>query len=53
LNIDAVALANDSSFKREVLNDPEGAGPTEAEGASHAIRAGNLVFCSGFAASDL
>src|SRR5262245_49004202 len=53
LNIDAVALANDSSFIREVLNDPEGAGRAEAEGASHAIRAGNLVFCSGFTASDL
>jgi len=52
LNIDAVALASDSSFKREVLSDPEGADPIEAEGASHAVRAGNLVFCSGFAASD-
>ena len=28
------------------------ADPIEAEGASHAVRAGNLVFCSGFAASD-
>src|SRR5215471_3876350 len=46
LNIDAVALASDSSFKREVLSDPEGADPIEAEGASHAVRAGNLVFCS-------
>jgi 2-iminobutanoate/2-iminopropanoate deaminase len=52
LNIDAVALASDSSLKWEVLNDPEGADPIEAEGASHAVRAGNLVFCSGFTASD-
>jgi len=52
LNIDAVALASDSSLKREVLNDPEGADPIEAEGASHAVRAGNLVLCSGFTASD-
>ena len=52
LNIDAVALASDSSLKRQVLNDPEGADPVEAEGASHAVRAGNLVFCSAFTASD-
>ena len=52
LNIDAVALASDSSLKREVLNDPEGTDPIEAEGASHAVRAGNLVLCSGFTASD-
>jgi enamine deaminase RidA (YjgF/YER057c/UK114 family) len=52
LNIDAVALASDSSLTRQVLNDPEGADPVEAEGASHAVRAGNLVFCSGFTASD-
>ena len=52
LNIDAVALASDSSLKREVLNDPEGADPIVAEGAPHAVRAGNLVFCSGFTASD-
>jgi 2-iminobutanoate/2-iminopropanoate deaminase len=52
LNIDAVALASDSSLKRQVLNDPEGTDPLEAEGASHAVRAGNFVFCSAFAASD-
>ena len=52
LNIDAVALASDSSLKRQVLADPEGADPVEAEGASHAVRAGNLVFCSAFTASD-
>src|SRR5262249_49012357 len=51
-NIDAVALASDSCLKREVLNDPEGADPIVAEGAPHAVRAGNLVFCSGFTASD-
>jgi enamine deaminase RidA (YjgF/YER057c/UK114 family) len=52
MNIDAVALASDSILKRQVLNDPEGADPVEAEGASHAVRAGNLVFCSAFTASD-
>src|SRR6516162_11757091 len=38
--------------KTGVLNDPEGADPIVAEGAPHAVRAGNLVFCSGFTASD-
>lgn len=52
LNIDAVALASDSSLKPQVLNDPEGADPVDAEGASHAVRAGNFVFCSAFTASD-
>src|SRR5258705_4139844 len=52
MNIDAVALASDSILKRQVHNDPEGADPVEAEGASHAVRAGNLVFCSAFTASD-
>jgi enamine deaminase RidA (YjgF/YER057c/UK114 family) len=52
LNIDAVALASDSSLKPQVLRDPEGADPVEAEGASHAVRAGNFVFCSAFTASD-
>jgi 2-iminobutanoate/2-iminopropanoate deaminase len=52
LNIDAVALASDSRLERQVLRDPEGADPVEAEGASHAVRAGNFVFCSAFTASD-
>lgn len=52
LNIDAVALAGDSKLKRQVLRDPAGPDPLEAEWASPAVRAGNLVFCSGFTASD-
>jgi enamine deaminase RidA (YjgF/YER057c/UK114 family) len=52
LNIDAVALAKDSKHEHTVLRDPEGPDPLEAEWASSAIRAGNLVFCSGFTASD-
>ena len=52
LNIDAVALASDSRLERQVLRDPEGSDPVEAEGAAHAVRAGNFVFCSAFTASD-
>src|SRR5579872_6521018 len=52
LNVDVVALAGDSKLERQVLRDPEGHDPLEAEWASPAIRAGNLVFCSGFTASD-
>jgi enamine deaminase RidA (YjgF/YER057c/UK114 family) len=52
LNLDAVALAGDSKLKREVLKDPEGSDPLPVEWASHAVRAGNLVFCSAFPASD-
>jgi enamine deaminase RidA (YjgF/YER057c/UK114 family) len=52
LNIDAVALASDSSLNTQVLSDPDGADPVDAEGASHAVRAGNFVFCSAFTASD-
>ena len=52
LNIDAVALATNSSLERQILRDPEGSDPLEAEGAPHAVRAGNLVFCSAFTASD-
>lgn len=52
LNIDAVALATGSRLEPQVLRDPEGSDPVEAEGASHAVRAGNLVFCSAFTASD-
>lgn len=53
LNLDAVALAANSGVERLVLRDPEGSDPVPTEGASHAIRAGNLVFCSGFTATDL
>ncbi len=52
LNLDAVALAGDSRLERQVLHDPGGPDPLEAEGAPWAVRAGNLVFCSGFAASN-
>ena len=52
LNIDAVALVGGSKLKRQVLNDPQGSNPIEAEGASHAVRAGNFVFCSAFTATD-
>src|SRR4051812_21505333 len=52
LVIDAVALAGDSKLQRQVLTDPEGSDPLPAEWASHAVRAGNFVFCSAFPASD-
>ncbi len=52
LNLDAVALAGDSRLERQVLRDPGGPDPLDAEGASWAVRAGNIVFCSGFAAID-
>jgi enamine deaminase RidA (YjgF/YER057c/UK114 family) len=52
LNLDVVALAGDSKLERQALRDPEGPDPLAAEAASWAVRAGNLVFCSGFAASN-
>jgi enamine deaminase RidA (YjgF/YER057c/UK114 family) len=52
LNLDIIALAGDSSYKREVLHDPSGADPLETEWASSAVRAGPFVFCSAFTASD-
>jgi enamine deaminase RidA (YjgF/YER057c/UK114 family) len=52
LNLDVVALASDSKIKREVLRDPGDLNPMEAEWAPAAIRAGNLVFCSGLTASN-
>lgn len=52
LNLDVVALAGDSKVQREVLSDPEGSDPLPVEWASHAVRAGNLVFCSAFPAND-
>lgn len=52
LSIDAVALASDARVERIVLRDPDGPDPLRAEWASAAICAGNLVFCSGFTASD-
>jgi enamine deaminase RidA (YjgF/YER057c/UK114 family) len=52
LSLDAVALAGDSKLARQVLADPEGSDPLPTEWASHAVRAGNLVFCSAFPATD-
>jgi enamine deaminase RidA (YjgF/YER057c/UK114 family) len=52
ISLDAIALAGDSKLQRETLQDPEGHDPLPAEWAPHAVRAGNLVFCSGFTASD-
>ncbi len=52
INLDVVALASDSKLNREILKDPNGIDPLEAEWASAAVRAGNLVYCSGFTASD-
>jgi enamine deaminase RidA (YjgF/YER057c/UK114 family) len=52
LSLDAVALAGDSKLQRQVLSDPEGSDPLPVEWASHAVRAGNFVFCSGFPAGD-
>jgi 2-iminobutanoate/2-iminopropanoate deaminase len=52
LSIDAIALSGASKLERVSLSDPEGDDPLEAEWAPHAVRAGNLVFCSGFTASD-
>ena len=52
LSIDAIALSGTSKLERVTLLDPEGEDPLEAEWAPHAVKAGNLVFCSGFTASD-
>jgi len=52
LNLDVIALAGNSRLERQVLRDPDGPDPLQAEWASWAVRAGNLVFCSGFGASD-
>lgn len=52
ISIDAVALASDAAIERIVLRDPDGPDPLGAEWASAAIHAGNLVFRSGFTASD-
>ncbi len=52
LNLDVVALAGGSKLKRQALNDPENPASMEAEWASHAVRAGNFVFCSAFPAND-
>lgn len=52
LSLDVTALAGESKLKRELLTDPQGPDPMQVEWAPWAVRAGNLVFCSGFASSD-
>lgn len=52
LNLDVVALASDSKLKREMLSYPGNLNSMEAEWAPPAVRAGNLIFCSGFTASN-
>jgi enamine deaminase RidA (YjgF/YER057c/UK114 family) len=52
LNLDVIALVRGSKLERQVLRDPNGPDPLEAEWAPWAVRAGNLVFCSGLAATD-
>jgi enamine deaminase RidA (YjgF/YER057c/UK114 family) len=52
ISLDATALTGASTLKREILGDPEGDDPLPIEAAPLAVRAGNLIFCSGFTASD-
>jgi enamine deaminase RidA (YjgF/YER057c/UK114 family) len=52
ISLDAVAIRTESGIERETLRDPQGPDPMDAEGAPWAVRAGNLVFCSGFPAID-
>jgi 2-iminobutanoate/2-iminopropanoate deaminase len=52
INLDAVAIASNSGLVRQSFVDPDGPNPLEAEWAPDAVRAGNLVFCSGFPASN-
>jgi enamine deaminase RidA (YjgF/YER057c/UK114 family) len=52
ISLDAIALDGGSKFKLEYLNDPESDANIDAECASHAVRAGDLVFCSAFTATD-
>lgn len=52
LNLHAVALAGDSSWKREVVRTEDVPDPLPAEHASPAVSAGPFVFCSGLPATD-
>ena len=52
LNLHAVALANDASVEREVINAPGVPDSMEAEHAPHAIKAVPFVFPSAFPATD-
>ena len=50
LNIDAVSITTASGMVKESFSDDPN--PMESEWAPDAVRAGNLVFCSGFPATD-
>jgi len=52
LNLHAVALANDASVEREVINAPGVPDSMDAEHAPHAIKALPFVFPSAFPATD-
>ena len=52
LNINAVALANDASVKREVINASDIPQSMDAEHAPHAVKAAPYVFPSAFPATD-
>jgi enamine deaminase RidA (YjgF/YER057c/UK114 family) len=52
MSLDAVALTGGASSERESLSSPEVPEPAPAEWAPYAVKAGPLVFCSGFPATD-
>ncbi len=52
LNIHAVALANDATVEREVINAPDVPSSMDAEHAPHAVKAAPFVFPSAFPATD-
>ncbi|MCC7105012.1 MAG: RidA family protein [Chloroflexi bacterium] len=52
LNLHAVALANDSSYRREVIRADDAPSLSDAMGASQAVRAGPFVFPSAVPATD-
>ncbi|MGH9102594.1 MAG: RidA family protein [Acidimicrobiales bacterium] len=52
LNLDAVALRSGGQTRRETLASAGVPSPGEAEWAPYAVKAGPLVFCSGFPATD-
>lgn len=52
ISIDAIALTGVSKIKLQYLNDDENENNMVSECAPHAVRAGDLVFCSAFTATD-
>jgi len=52
MSIDAVALTSAASSERESLSSSEVPEPAPAEWAPYAVKAGPLIFCSGFPATD-